>query len=74
MKISEAIGKYKFENNITILQSRRYDEIMNDRVKRAISRGLNPEFSTKIFESIHEESINCQNNVMNKELKNTSDK
>jgi chorismate mutase len=74
MKISEAIGKYKFENNITILQSRRYDEIMNDRVKRAISRGLNPEFSTKIFESIHEESINCQNNVMNKELKKTSDK
>ncbi len=69
MKISEAIGKYKFENNITILQSRRYDEIMNDRNQRAISRGLNAEFATKIFESIHEESITCQSNVMNKELK-----
>lgn len=73
MKISEAIGKYKFENNITILQSRRYDEIMNDRNQRAISRGLNTEFTTKIFESIHEESINCQSNVMNKELKKNTE-
>lgn len=74
MKISEAIGKYKFENNITILQSRRYDEIMNDRNQRALSRGLNCDFTTKIFESIHEESINCQSNVMNKELKKKNDK
>ncbi|ASB48119.1 bifunctional 3-deoxy-7-phosphoheptulonate synthase/chorismate mutase type II [Alkalitalea saponilacus] len=69
MKISEAIGQYKYENNITILQTRRYDEIMKDRVGRAASRGLDAEFATKIFESIHEESISCQSAIMNRELK-----
>lgn len=74
MKISEAIGKYKHENNITILQSRRYDEIMKDRTDRAISRGLDADFAIKIFESIHEESISCQSAIMNKELKSKEGK
>ena len=69
MIVSEAIGRYKFENNITILQSRRYDEIMKDRKDRALSRGLDPDFITGIFESIHEESINRQSRIMNKEKK-----
>src|SRR5690554_594597 len=69
MIVSEAIGRYKSENNITILQSRRYDEIMKDRKDRALSRGLDPDFITGIFESIHEESINRQSRIMNKEKK-----
>jgi chorismate mutase len=69
MKISEAIGKYKFENNITILQTRRYDEVLNNRRERGSQRGLNEDFITKIFESIHEESINRQSEIMNKALK-----
>ncbi len=73
MKISEAIGRYKYENNITILQARRYDEIMNDRKVKAESRNLNPDFVTEIFESIHEESISRQSAVMNKELKKKED-
>ena len=73
MKISEAIGRYKYENNITILQARRYDEIMNDRKAKAESRSLNADFVTEIFESIHEESIRCQSAVMNKELKKKED-
>lgn len=66
MQISESIGVYKYENNITILQSRRYDEIMNDRREKALNAGLNPEFIVKVYEHIHEESINRQNQVMNK--------
>jgi len=69
MKLSEAIGMYKYQNNITILQARRYDEIMRDRIERAKSRGLDADFITRIFESIHEESISCQSAVMNRELK-----
>ncbi|MCG8580916.1 MAG: bifunctional 3-deoxy-7-phosphoheptulonate synthase/chorismate mutase type II, partial [Bacteroidales bacterium] len=68
MKISEAIGKYKHENNITILQTRRYDEVMNNRRHQAEEVGLSPEFVVKVYEHIHEESINRQNKVMNKEL------
>ena len=69
MKISEAIGKYKLKNNITILQTRRYDEILTKRRANAVEKGLNPDFVIDIFESIHEESIHCQNELMNKELK-----
>ncbi len=68
MKVSEAIGHYKFENNITILQTRRYDEILTKRRAKAQEKGLNPDFVIDIFESIHEESIHCQNDIMNKEL------
>ncbi len=68
MTISEAIGKYKYENNITILQTRRYDEVMNNRRKQAEDVGLSPDFVVKVYEHIHEESINRQNQVMNKEL------
>ncbi|MDR2927128.1 MAG: bifunctional 3-deoxy-7-phosphoheptulonate synthase/chorismate mutase type II [Cytophagaceae bacterium] len=68
MKISDAIGRYKQRNNITILQSRRYNEIMNNRICQATAKGLNPDFTTGIFESIHEESINRQNIIMNSEL------
>ena len=74
MKISEAIGRYKYENNITILQARRYDEIMNDRKVKAESRNLNPDFVSEIFESIHEESISRQSAIMNKELKKREEK
>ncbi len=70
MKVSDAIGKYKFENNITILQSRRYDEIMKDRTNKAVDQGLNSKFITKIYESIHKESISRQSAIMNKALKN----
>jgi chorismate mutase len=74
MKISEAIGKYKFDNDITILQTRRYDEILKNRREKAEKAGLNSEFVIKVFESIHEESIHCQNKIMNKELAKKNNK
>ena len=68
MTVSEAIGKYKYENNITILQTRRYDEVMKDRLEKAEKYGLQIEFVEKTFEAIHEESIRRQGIVMNKEM------
>jgi chorismate mutase len=68
MGISEAIGKFKLENNITILQTRRYDEVMNDRREKALKYGLDEEFVIKMFETIHEESVHRQSIVMNKDL------
>lgn len=67
MKVSAAIGKYKFENNITVLQARRYEEILNTRRKQAEQNHLNADFVVKVFEDIHEESVNIQNDIM-KEL------
>ena len=64
MSISEQIAKYKFENGITVLQSRRYDEILKNRRAIAEQNHLNPDFVVKLYEAIHEESVNRQTLVM----------
>ncbi len=71
MEISRQIGLYKHENNITILQSRRYNEVINTRNEKAERKGLNGEFVSKVFESIHEESVLQQSMIMNKNQNQT---
>lgn len=65
MAISRKIGEYKKQNNITILQTRRWDEILSNKIEVAAKKGLGEEFIIKIFRAIHEESINHQTRVMN---------
>ena len=67
MKIAESIGKYKKDNNITILQSSRWDELLRHRIEKAEGKGLSEEFILKIFRAIHQESINHQTKIMNEE-------
>jgi chorismate mutase len=66
MNVSEKIGLYKKENNITILQTKRWDEIITKRIRMGAEKGLSAEFIEKIFKAIHIESINHQTEVMNK--------
>jgi chorismate mutase len=65
MAISRKIGEYKKQNNITILQTGRWDEILTNKIEQAAKKGLGEEFVIKIFRAIHEESINHQTRVMN---------
>jgi len=65
MQVAEKIGKYKKENNITILQSNRWDELLKRRISLAEKKGLSEDFVLKIFRAIHQESINHQTKVMN---------
>lgn len=64
MEISEQIGRFKKSKNMTILQTKRWSEIVNDRVKKGSAKGLSQNFIMKIYTAIHEESINWQNTVM----------
>ncbi len=64
MKIIEEIGKYKKQNNITILQVKRWNEILNLRTSAGNSVGLSEEFIFKILELIHQESIRTQHSIM----------
>jgi chorismate mutase len=66
MKIAEQIGLYKKENNIAILQTKRWDNILTKRTDMGLKKGLSIEFVETIFKAIHEESINHQTQVMNK--------
>ncbi|HEY4154340.1 MAG TPA: chorismate mutase, partial [Puia sp.] len=65
MKVSEKIGLYKKENNITILQTNRWNAILERAFKKGDKLGLSREFITKYFDAVHMESINHQNKVMN---------
>ncbi|MBS1736975.1 MAG: bifunctional 3-deoxy-7-phosphoheptulonate synthase/chorismate mutase type II [Bacteroidetes bacterium] len=65
MKIAEKIGAYKKENNITILQTHRWNEILEAAIKKGSGLGLSKDFITKYLDAIHLESISHQNIIMN---------
>ncbi len=68
MDIAKAIGQYKKENNITILQAERWDEIVQSRMQTGLEKQLDKGFVKKLFELIHQESITQQAEVMNKKV------
>ncbi|MBN1131432.1 MAG: bifunctional 3-deoxy-7-phosphoheptulonate synthase/chorismate mutase type II [Bacteroidales bacterium] len=65
MVVSERIGEHKKKNNITILQTKRWDDMLRNRLRFGTSKGLSEEFIIKLFRAIHQESINHQTKVMN---------
>ena len=67
MKLADQIGTYKKENNITILQSNRWNEILENAMVKAKPLGLSENFIMRFLDAIHLESINHQNNIMNLE-------
>ncbi|KAF0199593.1 MAG: hypothetical protein FD166_21 [Bacteroidetes bacterium] len=69
MQIAETIGQYKKKHNITILQSNRWQEIVNKAIRKANNKGLSPEFISTILKAIHQESITHQMKVMNEHEK-----
>jgi len=67
MQIVEQIGNYKKQNNITILQVNRWDEILRKSVNYGKALKLREEFTEKLLELIHAESIRKQTEIMNKD-------
>jgi chorismate mutase len=65
MKIADQIGQYKKENNITILQTNRWNAILERAFRNGDLLGLSKEFITKYFDAVHMESISHQNRIMN---------
>ena len=65
MKVADKIGQYKKDNNITILQTNRWNAILERAFVKGGQLGLSQEFITKYFDAVHMESINHQNKIMN---------
>jgi len=63
MKISDEIGKVKAEQNVAILQSKRWNEILGKMILDGEQLGLSEEFILRIYKAIHQESINHQKKV-----------
>lgn len=68
MKVVEEIGNYKRDNNVTILQVNRWDEIIQKRTNLARALRLDEDFTVKLLELIHNESIRKQNEIMNEKV------
>ena len=66
MRVCREIGQYKKEHNMTVLQTSRYNEILAKRGAQGSLLGMGPEFVAKVFESIHEESVRQQIEIINK--------
>lgn len=64
MRVSQEIGIYKKEHNMPILQTKRYDEILKNRIATAESMGMSGEFMKTILMAIHEESVRQQVQIM----------
>ncbi len=65
MKIAENIGEYKKNNSVVILQTNRWNEILERAYNKANPLGLSKEFVTRYLDAVHMESINHQNRIMN---------
>lgn len=66
MNVVEKIGEYKKQNDVTILQLERWEQILKNRTMLAEKTGLNNDFIKKLLEIVHQESIRLQTKVMNK--------
>ncbi len=64
MSLAKDIGVYKKNNNISILQPSRWNEILNKSIAKGADKGLSSQFISVFLKAIHEESINHQEKVM----------
>ncbi|MEL1240796.1 bifunctional 3-deoxy-7-phosphoheptulonate synthase/chorismate mutase type II [Flavobacterium flavipallidum] len=65
MKVADEIGQVKKDNNVAVLQNNRWNEIQEKMVAEGAKKGLSEEFITKLFKSIHQESIEHQEKIIN---------
>lgn len=67
MQEAEAIGKYKLANKMTVLQSKRWDQLLDKNIKKGQEQNLSEAFISSVFKAIHQESINKQTRILNGE-------
>ena len=65
MRICREIGQYKKEHNMTVLQTKRYSEILAKRGAQGAQCGMSADFVANVFEHIHEESVRQQIEIVN---------
>lgn len=63
MIVSDGIGKLKKANNVSVLQTKRWNEILGKMVLEGQDKGLSEEFILRMFKVIHQESINHQEKI-----------
>ncbi len=65
MNLAKNIGHYKKENNMTIFQAERWNEIVQTRQQSGNLKELDVDFIFGLYQLIHDESIRLQTEIMN---------
>lgn len=68
--IVEKIGKFKIENNLDIFQVERWRQIVKSRLEYSQKLNIDSEFSKKMMQLIHLQSIEIQSKIVNNYKKN----
>lgn len=72
LKLTKSVGNLKQKYNIPVFQSNRWNEILKSIKKESSNLGLQEKFIEKLFQLIHIESINIQNNIIRKQNNNNN--
>ena len=67
MKVVDTIGILKKENNVAILQTKRWNKILKKMIKEGEENNLSEEFILRMYKAIHQESIIHQKKVINED-------
>lgn len=57
MKAARAIGTYKIDHNIGVVQPIRFEKVLNGSIRRGKAQELSEEFVRALYNDIHKESI-----------------
>ncbi|MDR2652690.1 MAG: chorismate mutase [Prevotellaceae bacterium] len=66
MRLAEEIGKIKLTSNVSIYQEQRWNNVVERITSRSKRLNISEAFIRAILNAIHSESINRQNEIMNK--------
>jgi chorismate mutase len=64
MKIVDQIGKLKKDNNVAILQTKRWNAILSKMIREGDENNLSEDFILDLFKAIHQESIKHQKKII----------
>ncbi|MCP2043589.1 bifunctional 3-deoxy-7-phosphoheptulonate synthase/chorismate mutase type II [Pontibacter sp. HSC-36F09] len=64
MQVAAEIGHYKAQHNLTVFQENRWAQLLEKHTSLALSKNLNEEFVTQLFDRIHQESVRRQQRVL----------
>lgn len=64
MEVADNIGVLKKEKNISVLQNKRWQDILEKMIFLGKEKNLSEELVSKLFKAIHQESINRQEHIL----------
>ena len=65
MKVAEKIGALKKSENVAVLQTRRWIEVLEKMMAEGERQGLSKDFVIRYFKAVHQESITHQEKIIN---------